>query len=581
MGGDEVAANRKETRPQESRTERDESVSGSESEASIASGEGSRTASSDEDETTGERRLRLAQQYLDNIREEVDEAGFDAADVDRDLIAQRLKEDADEAKGRQYRLIASTLNFRSATHCSFRADTLSTTAVAVCAPYVYTVSKDKTLIKWEIPAPASFPPKNGTSRKPPPPRRKKPTQLIYVRGMKINKTSQQKHGHTGPILSLAVSSNGQYVATGGTDKRLIIWCAASLQPLKTFTTHRDSITSLSFAPTSSRVGMGSQLFSSSADRTLKTYSLASDESLAYVETLFGHQDHVLAVAAMGQDVCVSVGARDRTARLWKVVDEAQLVFRGESSKNDTYANGSIDCVATIPPAHFVTGSDSGSLSLWSMHKKKPLHNIQIAHGVDEPPPMEQVTSEIDQGVIERLKLADLRKPVPRYITALTSVPGTDIVLSGSWDGWIRAWKVSDDKRVLIPLGVVGSADLSPSTETRHTPRLSGSIPAAEDSAAHAPPQEPQGPIRGVINSLAVFERRKRTVDEFGTREREGESLGFCIVAGTGKEMRLGRWKRFEGGRNGAVVFEVGVKGKDGRGEVGDVSLGLTGRREPG
>ena len=48
---------------------------------------------SDEGETAAERRLKLAEKYLDNVRGEVDEAGFDAADIDRDLIAERLKED--------------------------------------------------------------------------------------------------------------------------------------------------------------------------------------------------------------------------------------------------------------------------------------------------------------------------------------------------------------------------------------------------------------------------------------------------------------------------------------------------------
>lgn len=77
---------------------RDESISGSgsedndESEASEASAEEG-SAASDEDETAADRRLRLAERYLENIREEVDEAGFDAAEIDRDLIAERLKED--------------------------------------------------------------------------------------------------------------------------------------------------------------------------------------------------------------------------------------------------------------------------------------------------------------------------------------------------------------------------------------------------------------------------------------------------------------------------------------------------------
>ena len=79
---------------------RDESISGSESEddagprrASDVEDGGSSSESDHEDETGAERRLRLAERYLENIKGEVDEAGFDAAEIDRDLIAERLKED--------------------------------------------------------------------------------------------------------------------------------------------------------------------------------------------------------------------------------------------------------------------------------------------------------------------------------------------------------------------------------------------------------------------------------------------------------------------------------------------------------
>lgn len=78
------------------RVERDESVSGSdidEDEASAASGASEEESESDEGETAAERRLKLAERYLENVRDEVDEVGFDAAEIDRDLIAERLKED--------------------------------------------------------------------------------------------------------------------------------------------------------------------------------------------------------------------------------------------------------------------------------------------------------------------------------------------------------------------------------------------------------------------------------------------------------------------------------------------------------
>ena len=87
-----------------SRPERDESISGSESEDNddeegLGRGNGEldddvgSSESGYEGETAAERRLRLAERYLENIREEVDEAGFDAEQIDKELIAERLRED--------------------------------------------------------------------------------------------------------------------------------------------------------------------------------------------------------------------------------------------------------------------------------------------------------------------------------------------------------------------------------------------------------------------------------------------------------------------------------------------------------
>lgn len=94
-----VAANSapRESNRQRPSRERDESISGSESEdendATSAISEDEISSESDRGETAAEKRLKLAERYLENLREEVDEAGFDAAEIDRDLIAERLKED--------------------------------------------------------------------------------------------------------------------------------------------------------------------------------------------------------------------------------------------------------------------------------------------------------------------------------------------------------------------------------------------------------------------------------------------------------------------------------------------------------
>lgn len=438
--------------------------------------------------------------------------------------------------------------------------------MAIHDPHVYTVHKDKTLVKWELIAPLIPDAEQINSKRPLRPLRKKPKKIRFLRGLQKAENNEESQGHTAQILTVAVSPSGKFVATGGMDKKIVIWDAETLIPLKTFPQHRDAVSGLSFSRRISTATTGEQLFSSSFDRTIKTWSL-SPGSYAYVETLFGHQDHVTSVASMATDQCVSVGARDRTARLWKVVDETQLIFRG-GSKRAEYAENSIDCVAVIPPAHFVTGSDDGSISLWSMHKKKPLFTIRQAHGLDPIPRPEDTSPELDPAAAARS--TKYMRPTPRWITALATVPGTDVILSGSWDGWIRAWQVSEDKRKIFPLGCVGgrnSAHVGEQFESHFVSQTNGT------ALVNGTPEEPL--LNGIVNDIAVFERRvEKSI--IGNKHQNKSSTaqsqtrpGLCIVAALGKEHRLGRWKVFGatdrknigssntgGGRNGAVVFEV-------------------------
>lgn len=511
--------------------QRDESISGSEDESDEGGGEAfdneeaeltsGSEGSEGEEETAAERRLRLAERYLENIREEVDDVGFDAEEIDRDLIAERLKEDAAESKGRMYRKLADELSFEAGSHSVFRNNSDTVTSVATCPPFAYTVTKDLFLTKWKLQdLPKDQFPQKKKKRTPPPPRRK-PTQVACVRGDKTKAKDNGYQGHVDSILTVAASQDGKFVVTGGRDRRIVVWDAETLKPLRVFSQHRDSVTGLAF-----RRGTN-QLYSSSNDRTIKIWSL---DELAYVETLFGHQDQVVDVAALAQERCISVGARDRTARLWKVVEETQLVFRGgggeKKSKHSTgprTLEGSMDRVAMIDEEMFVTGGDNGSLSLWTMHKKKPIFTMPLTHGLDPPLKPEEASAETspDPSIVPA--------PQPRWITALTTIPYSDVILSGSWDGHVRAWRLSDDKKKIEAVGSLGSP-----FATAPNGHVNGTATESEEA---------QGPVRGVINDISVFERGDRGKD------------GACVVVAVGKEHRLGRWKKVQG-KNGAVVFEI-------------------------
>lgn len=150
--------------------------------------------------------------------------------------------------------------------------------------------------------------------------------------------------------------------------------------------------------------------------------------------------------------------------------------------------------------------------------------MPLAHGLDPPLKTEEVFSE------ENLDRKVPGEPQPRWITALATVSYSDLIISGSWDGEVRVWRVSEDKKRIEALGTVGNVASQGTTEKD---------PTEVDELR----EENSGPIRGIVNDLKAFERGDR-----------GEH-GLCIVVATGSEHRLGRWKRING-KDGALVFEV-------------------------
>ncbi|CAK1595856.1 unnamed protein product [Parnassius mnemosyne] len=335
-------------------------------------------------ETAEEKKLRLAKKYLEEIeKEEAKRAELKELD---DAIEKRLQKDYLEQKGKLRVDVADSYTVPSESDCRLiraKEHRLSLTCVCVSldGQLAFTGCKSGCVIKWGIKEKRKL---GCLTFK---------THSIYFKGC---------------VTSIAVSSDLKFLATSDESNSINIWDPHSMKHVHTFKGHKDIVTGLVFRRNTH------DLYSASKDRSIKIWSL---DEMAYVETLFGHQSSITAIDALTRERAITAGGRDTTVRIWKIVEESQLIFNGPI--------GSLDEVKLLDEEHFVSGSDNGSLCVWSVLKKKPLCTVTEAHGSENN--------------------------VPRWIISLATLLNSDVFASGSYDNNIRLWKVYEAYRKIMPM----------------------------------------------------------------------------------------------------------------------------------
>ncbi|KAF8809411.1 WD40 repeat-like protein [Phlegmacium glaucopus] len=486
----------------------------------------------DENETPAEKRLRLAQLYLDSVKVDLADGEFDAADIDKELISARLKQDVLEHSGKVHLFVADSFDFAQPPSSVLRTRghrfSVTSAVASESGKYLFTSGKEGTIVKWDL----------STG--------KKLTTKYKIRPLNSDKKGKGKatsdldiKGHTDEILSLALSGDEKLLASAGRDKRVCVWDTETCEWVKAFSGHlghKDGVSNVAF-----RKGTN-QLYSGSFDRTVKVYDL-SPSVMGYVETQFGHQDHVLGLDALRGENCVSVGGRDKTLRYWKIAEETQIVLRGGGrsrirevleggllgddegddideggmevgtrakgkgkKEGRKFVEGSLECVAMIDETTFLSGGDSGSICLWNLHRKKPVFTEGVAHGFNE------ALSE-SEGIIQ----------TPRWITALASLRYSDLFMSGSWEGDIRIWRLDSKLNSFSLVGKIPAPGVVNSLQLLILPKGFSKTIAWGSSSSH-PALEPT--------------------------KKEPNARPFLLVAGLGQEHRLGRWLKIKDG--GAV-----------------------------
>ncbi|MDX1548341.1 MAG: hypothetical protein R3247_15185, partial [Rhodothermales bacterium] len=295
-------------------------------------------------------------------------------------------------------------------------------------------------------------------------------------------------GHTSVVLGTAFSPSGDTLASASGDNTIRLWDAATGAALGTLTGHRSIVNAVAFSPDGRRLASGSLdgtaavwdaatgarlqtvqsehsgilavAFSPSGDTLAtggwdNTITLWDGHTGALLHTLTGHADAVWSLAFSPGGGILASGSRDRTVRLWRLGTGAPPAV-WEAHQAAVYS------VAFGPGADTLLASGSGdnTVLLWDTRTGIPLDTLtghkHFVQSVAFSRDARYVASGSWDGIVRIWEMTDAplrargRYVWPRpwqllghqgVVNSVAFSPVADLLASASWDRTIRLWTV--------------------------------------------------------------------------------------------------------------------------------------------
>jgi len=269
-------------------------------------------------------------------------------------------------------------------------------------------------------------------------------------------------GYADHVRCLAISPDGQVLASGSGDNTVRLWNLPDEMALRTLDGntptiltalpyceyhrksalrilkgHPSAVTCLAVSPD------GTLLVSGGKDKTIRLWSLPGG---MWLRTLNGHTRLLTCLALSADSRLLASGSEDHTIRLWSLPDGSMV----NKLKGDSDA---ITCLAISPDKQvLVSGGSDNTIRLWGLHDGKVCHTLKghtqaITCIAISPDGRILASGSRDQTVRlwslpEGTALNVLRGHTDT-ISALLSSPDGRLLASGSHDHTIRLWRLPD------------------------------------------------------------------------------------------------------------------------------------------
>lgn len=169
---------------------------------------------------------------------------------------------------------------------------------------------------------------------------------------KIRRCLHTLSGHSSWVVSIALTSDGRTLISGGLDDRIMLWDLSTGDRLGILTGHNKPINCLATSPD------GKTLISCSDDDSIKIWQLPNG---AMLRSLAGHSRDVNSVAVSPDGQFFASGSEDRTVCVWRL-------RTGELLQSFTDLAGMVRSVAISPNSQILaSGGLDNQIKLWNLN----------------------------------------------------------------------------------------------------------------------------------------------------------------------------------------------------------------------